>query len=83
MRISGMPTASASTPQHSQVPSVFDEQTARRKREERIAEAGIAKPSRGEILTVRRVATYSESNVDFASSHQRSIKTPRQTPFCT
>ena len=74
VRMSGMPIASASALQHSQVPSVFDEQTARIKRDKRIAEAGIAKLSRVEILTARRVARYRESNVDVALSNHLNIK---------
>ncbi len=50
VRMSGMSTVSASALQHSQVPYVFDERTARGEREDRMAEARILKPSRGEIF---------------------------------
>ncbi len=46
---------------------------ARIEREQRMPDAGIGKPSRGEILAARRVATYREGNVGFALPVRRSI----------
>ena len=61
------------------LPDAQEDYFARVEREQRMPDAGIYKPSRGEILTAGRVSTYREGNVEFALPVQLSIKKRQDT----
>ncbi len=59
---------SASAQQRKLFPTAYMDQSASIDREQRMRDAGLAKPPLGERLIALRVAFYNERNVDFALS---------------